>query len=161
MHHDPGLHALQVILQPLDERQEVGVEQDRGRPGVDDRVGDVVGHEADVHRLQDRAHHGNCEIAFVIAVAVPFEHGDDVALLDADLREAAGEPADAFSKGAEGPAPQIAKDDLLIGRARHRAVQKVLDQQRIDIGRGRRGQNLNGHDASSLGFPAFCSLKMS
>jgi hypothetical protein len=53
----------------------------------------------------------------VIAVAVPFEDGDDVALVDADLVKAAGEPSDPLAELPIGAAPQIAVDDLLVRRA--------------------------------------------
>ena len=90
VHQDVTLHRLQMGRELLDERQEVGVEQHRRRAAVDDRVGDVLGNEADVHCLHHGAHHRNGEVAFVIAVAVPFEDRDDVALIDANLSEAAG-----------------------------------------------------------------------
>ncbi len=134
VHQDVTLDRLQMGRELLDERQEVGVEQHRGRPAVDDRVGDVLGNEADVHRLHHRAHHRNGEIAFVVAVAVPFEDRDDVALIDADLGEAAGQPPDPLAKLAIGPAAQVAVDDLLVRRANHRRMQQMLDQQRIGVG---------------------------
>ena len=158
VHQDVGLHRLQMGRELLDERQEVGVEQHRRRAAVDDRVGDVLGNEADVHRLHHRAHHRDGEIAFVIAVAVPFEHRDDVALVDADLGEAARQPADPFAKLAIGAAAQVAIDDLLIGRARHRRMQEMLDQQRIGVGRRRRRYDLDRHGDPSV-LPFFgCSL---
>ena len=134
----------------FDQRQEVGVEQHRRRAAVDDRVGDVLGNEADVHRLHHRAHHRDGEVAFVIAVAVPFEDGDDVALVDADLGEAARKPADALAKLPVGPAAKVAVDDLLIGRARHRRMQKMLDEQGIGVGRRRRRNDLDRHGDPSI-----------
>ena len=150
VHEDVGLDRLQVILEFLHQRQKVSVEEDRRRAAVVDRVGDVLGRKAHVDHLQDSAHHRHCEIALVIAVAVPFEDGDDVALIDANLGKTAGEPPDALAEGPVGVASEIAVDDLLIRRAHHRGVQEMLDQQRIGIGRRRRRNDLDRHDASSL-----------
>ena len=151
VHQDVVLHRLQMGRELLDQRQEVGVEQHRRRAAVDDRVGDVLGNEAHVHRLHHRAHHRDGEIAFVIAVAVPFQHRDDVALVDADLGEAARQPADPLAKLPVGAAAQVAVDDLLIGRARHRRMQEMLDQQGIGVGRRRRRYDLDRH-----GDPSVC-----
>ena len=146
VHQHVVLHRLQMGRELLDQRQEVGVEQDRGRAAVDDRVGDVFGHEADVHRLHHGAHHRDREVALVVAVAVPFEDRDDVALVDADLGEAAGEPSDPFAEIAIGAAAKVAVDDFLVGRARHRRMQKVLDEQWIGVGRRRRRNDPDRHD---------------
>ena len=81
----------------------------------------------------------------MIAVAVPFHDGDRVAFLDADLRQPAGQTADAFAELPIGAAPEIAINDLLLGRARQRLVQQVFDEQRIDISRRRRLNQLDGH----------------
>ena len=152
VHQDVGLHRLQMVLELLHQRQEVSVEQNRRRAGVIDRIGDVLRRQADVNRLHDRAHHRDGEVALVIAVAIPLEDGDDVALLDADLGEPAREPPDAFAKLAEGPSPQIAIDDLLIRRAHHWGVQQMLDQQRICVGRRRRRHDLDWHDVPSVSY---------
>ncbi len=158
MHENVVLNRLQMGLELLQQRQEVGIEQNRGRAGVVDRIGDVFRDQAEVDRLHDRAHHRNGEVAFVIAVAVPFEDGDDVALLDADIGEAAGEPSDAFAKLPIGAAPQVAIDDLLVGRAHHRGVQEMLDEQRIGVGRRGRRNDLDGHGAASLSLVK-CKLR--
>ena len=150
VHEDVGLDRLQVVLELLHQRQKVGVEQNCGRAAVVDRIGDVVGRETYVDRLQDRTHHRHGEVTLVIAVAVPFEDGNDVALIHADLGKTAGEPANTLAERPVSMAPEIAVDDLLIRRADHRRVQEVLDQQRIRIRRRRWRNDLDGHDASSI-----------
>ena len=125
--------------------RKVEVEQDRLGARIVDRVGDIVGRQADVDRLHHRAHHRDREIALVIAVAVPFHDGDRVAFFDADLRQPARQTPDAFAELSIGAAPYIAINDLLLGRARQRLVQQVFDEQRIAISRRRRLDQLDGH----------------
>ena len=48
-------------------------------------------------------------------MAVPVEHGHDVARLDADL-EPAREPPDALAEHPVAVPPEVPIDDLLIGR---------------------------------------------
>ena len=68
-------------------------------------------------------------------MAVPVENGDDVARLDAEFGEPARETPDALSENPVAVPPQVAIDDLLIGRVRHRVVQQMLDEKRIRISR--------------------------
>ena len=154
VHEHVVLDRLQMRPELLHQRQEIGVEQNCRRAAVDDRIGDVLRDQADVDRLHDRAHHRDREIALVITVAVPFEDGHDVALLDPDLGEPAGKPTDALAKLPVGAPPQIAIDDLLVGRAHHRGVQQVFDQQRIGVGRRCRRNDPDGHNSSLLRFSA-------
>ena len=114
VHDDECLGRLELVGDSLDEGQKVEVEQDRLGARIVDRVGDIVGGEADVDCLHHGAHHGDCEVALVIAVAVPFHDGDRVAFLDADLRQSAGQPANAFAELPIGAAPEVAINDLLV-----------------------------------------------
>ena len=102
-----------------------------------DRVEDLLIRQANVDRLQDRAHHGNGEERLQEPVRVPVEHPDGVAGPHAERRKAAREPVDSLLQRAIGEPLLVAIDDLLIRRMQHRGVQQMLDQQRIGICRWR------------------------
>ena len=68
-------------------------------------------------------------------MAVPVQHAYDIAATDAVRSEAARKTPDSFAQIAIGVAAEIPVDDLLIGRLCHRRVKKVLDQQRVLVGR--------------------------
>jgi hypothetical protein len=146
VHDDEGLGRGEPVLDLFDQRQKIDVEQYRRCARIVEHVGDVVRCQADVDRLKDGAHHGHSEIALVVAVAVPIEDGDHVALFDADLGQSAGEAADTLAEGAIGPSPDVAVHDFLIGRSNHWRMEQMLDEQRIGISRRRRLDDLDRHE---------------
>ena len=152
MHDDEGLARGEPVLDLFDQRQKVDVEQYRRCARIVEHVCDVVRGQADVDRLKDGAHHGYGEIALVVAVAVPIEDGDHVALFDADLGQPAGEAADALAEGAIAPAPKVAVHDFLIGRSNHWRVEQMLDEQRIGISRRRGLDDLDRHELPPVRF---------
>ncbi len=123
-------HALHELLH---ERREVGVEEQRLRLRVLERVDDLLGRQAHVDRLQNRAEHRNREIAFLVAMAVPIHHGDDIAAVDAERLQNVRQLVHAPSElGVRVPAP-VAADDLVAAAVVERRAQQLADVQRISV----------------------------
>jgi hypothetical protein len=134
---DVRLHGLDPVLDLLEHRQKIGVDQEDGGAGVVERIEDLLGGEPDVHRLEHRPHHGHGEVALEVPVAVPVHHGHGVPRLDAQQRERTGELADPLVQRPVVVALQVAVDDLLVRRRGQRGMEQVFDEQRIGVGRGR------------------------
>ncbi len=77
-------------------RREGVVDEDHPVLGVVDDVGDLVGEQADVDRVQDGAEARHAEVELEVALAVPAEGRHPVALLDAEPLEDAAEALDAL-----------------------------------------------------------------
>ena len=127
---DEAAHLRQPGRQRLDQRQEIDIEQQGRGAGVVQRIEQLLGRQGEVPRLQHRAHHRDGEVAFVVAVAVPVQHRDHVAGLDAEIGQRAGQPPQPVAELPVG-VPALAIDDDLLGRAGQRRVQQMLDEQRI------------------------------
>ena len=145
MHQHVFPNRRQPFRELFDKRQEVRVDQHHRRARVVQYVQQLLGREAEIDRLQNRAHHRDRKIALMIAVAVPIEHGDDVAMPDANFRQAAGQPPYALAKVPIGVSPQVSIYDLLIRRVDERIMQQMFDEKRIRIGRRRAGDEIVGH----------------
>ena len=78
---------------------------------VDD-VGELVGVEAEVERVEDAAHERDAEVGLEVRAVVPAERGDAVAGLDAEVEQGPGEAAGAVGEVGEGVAV-----DRLVGEA--------------------------------------------
>ncbi len=140
---------LRSALMEFVERQELFVDEQGRRLGVIERVKNLLGRKADVHGLENRAHHRHSEIAFQIAVAVPIQYADDFARLHAERVEGIGELSKTFVKFAICQPTEIAIDDFLIRMIAHRRQQELLDQQWKSIRRFRRLNFTNVHASSS------------
>ena len=84
-------HALHLRQQLLDGRQQVQVDEEELILGVIDDVDDLLGKEARVDRVADRAHAGNAVVQLEVAVAVPGQRADAVADLDAQREQRLGD----------------------------------------------------------------------
>ena len=102
-----------------------------------EREQNLLGRQTDIDGLKRGAEHRDCKIGFQVAVAIPIQHAHDIAATDAFRSETIRKAPDSFAQIAIGVAAEIAVDDLLIGRLCHRRVKKVLDQQRVLVGRRR------------------------
>ena len=71
-------------LDLLENRQEVGMDQQHVVFGMVDRVEDLFGGQLDVDGVQYRSDHRHGEEAFQVAVAVPVHDRNRIALLDAE-----------------------------------------------------------------------------
>ena len=131
---DVAAHLRQPGRERLDQRQEIDIEQQGRGAGVVQSIKELLGRQGEVPRLQHRAHHRDGEVAFVVAVAVPVQHRDHVASLDAEIRQRIGQPPQPVAELPVG-VPALAIDNDLLGRAGHRRVQQVLDEQRKLVSR--------------------------
>ena len=136
-HQNDAFDGFKLPLQLLDQRKKLDVHQQELGTRVIEREQNLLGRQPDIDGLKRGAEHRDCKIAFQIAVAIPIQYADDIAATDALRSETTRKPPDSFAQIAIGVAAEIAVDDLLIGRLCHRRVKKVLDQQRVLVGRGR------------------------
>src|SRR5579885_2833224 len=90
-HRDPAFDVRAMRLQLLDERDEGEVEEDVAVLGMIDDVDDLLGEEARIDGMADRAHAGDAIIDLEMAKAVPGKRADAVRLLDAQPNERIGE----------------------------------------------------------------------
>jgi hypothetical protein len=98
-----------------------------------DRVDNLFRRQADIHRLQHRAHHRDREKRFEKAVAIPVEDPHGVTGHDTGFAQGRCETANPLLDLAVGEALQIAVDDLLIRSLHARRVPQLLEDQRILI----------------------------
>ena len=92
--------VLSAGFELLDQRQEGQVEEQRGVLGVVGDVGDLLGEQARVDGVADRADAGDGVVELEMAVAVPGQRRHPVAGLDAEPDQRVGEPADALARCA-------------------------------------------------------------
>jgi len=118
----------------LDHRQEITVEDDDRGLGVVDCVDDLVGGQPPVGGLQHRSHHRDTEKAFEIAGAVIIEDRRDLARLQSQCGQPAGQPVDAVVEIAIGIALHTAVDNLLVGGVDQRRLQQFLDDEGVVVG---------------------------
>ena len=116
---------------------EAGVGADDHAAGVVEDVDDVVGGEAGVHGVDDGAHAGDGVVELEMALAVPGEGGDTVALGDAEGLESAGEATaatlDVAVGCAGGGAVFLAGDDLGLTMVAGGVGEDGGDQQRLAL----------------------------
>ncbi len=93
-HDDVARDARQAIRDRGKARRERVIDEDHAVLSVVDHVREVVGVKADVERVQDRAGAGDREVALEVALAVPGERADPLALLDAETTERVREAVD-------------------------------------------------------------------
>ena len=126
-----------LVLDRLEDRQELGVDDDDIVGRVVDRVQDLFGRNAYVDRVQHGAHHRHGEEALEIAVAVPVHHRDRRARLDAQRREGRGEAADTRGERFVRVADAVGVDDFLRRRLREAAGEDLAYRERRVVGRRR------------------------
>ena len=80
-----------VVLELLEQRQQLPVDDDRLVAGVRRDVREVGRVQAEVQRVQDEAAARDAEVALVVLVVVPRERRDAVAGLEAEVLERDGE----------------------------------------------------------------------
>jgi hypothetical protein len=142
-------------LQPLQQSDELIVDEKRRGASVVDCVGDLFGRQTDIHRLQHGAHHRDCKERLKKAVAVPVEDAHGVAGHDPRFAQGRSETADPLPDLAIGEAPQIAVNHLLIRRLHERRVPQLLEDERILIS-GLSGLN---QPSNHGGLPRLVSLR--
>ena len=96
------------------QRQQHLVDEHGAVVRVVDDVGELVGVEAEVERVEHAAHQRDAEVGFEVRTVVPAERRDAVAGLDAESMQRAGEAPRADREVGVGVAM-----DRLVGSARH------------------------------------------
>ena len=105
------LHRLQLVLDRLDDRHQVFLdEQDLVFRVVED-IGEMMQGKPEVRRVQHRPHAGNAEIQFKVALVVQRDARHPVAPLDAERFKGVGELAGPFEKVPVGVAEDAAGVD--------------------------------------------------
>ncbi len=92
-----------------------------------DRVGDLLGRQPDIHRLQHGAHHRDREERLEKPVTVPVEDAHGITGQDPRSAQGRCETANPLLDLAIGEAPEIAVNDLLIRRLYARRVPQLLE----------------------------------
>jgi hypothetical protein len=128
---NPLADTAQLRRQPLGYRQEIGVEEDERVLRVEDGEGDLLGREADVHRVQHGAQHGQGEKQFEVTVTVPIHHAHPVTRPDAQIGECLRQAFHALEELGVGVLALIAVNDLLLRRPMADAREQVTDEQRL------------------------------
>ena len=95
--------------------QQAFVHEDRAILGVVDDVGELVGVEAEVERVEHAAHQRDAEVGLEVRAVVPAERGDAVAGRDAEIEQDPGEAAGAVGEVGAGVAA-----DRLVGECARR-----------------------------------------
>ncbi|MNF96281.1 hypothetical protein D3C84_790660 [compost metagenome] len=104
-------------------------------------VADLLGGQTHVDRVQHGADHRHGKEALQCAVTVPVEQGHGIARFDSGLDQHIGQALDTLHQGRVGVAQLVGVDDFLTGLITHAGKQQTLDQQRIAIGPGCRGND--------------------
>ena len=102
VHHDVALDGAELGGDRLQQRHEIRVHQQDAVLGVIDDVGQVRRRQTQVQGVQHRPDAGHREIRFQVAVMVPGERGDPIALPHAEGVERTGELPGALSVLAVG-----------------------------------------------------------
>ena len=104
-----------VDLRPhlFPQRQQRFVDEHRAVVGVVDDVGELVGVEAEVERVEDAADERDAEVGLEVRAVVPAERGDAVAGADAEVEQGAGE-----APGAAGEVARRCSDGSTCPRRR-------------------------------------------
>ena len=132
-HHDDGLDRLQVVLDARQQRNERGVDDDAAVLGVVDDVGQLLGREPDVQRVQHRSHAGDGEIRLEVALVVPAEGADAVTRLDAEPGQGGGQPLGPggdLDEAGLAAAALLHRDDGAVAVHPLPVEQQVSDQER-------------------------------
>ena len=144
-HQNDALDGFKLSMQLFDQREKLDVHQQQFGTRVIEREQNLLRRQPNIDGFQGGTEHGDCKIGFQVAVAIPVQHAHDITATDAFRSEAARKTPDSFAQIAISVAAEVAVDDLLISRLRHRRVKKMLDQQRISVGRRRVLDQKIGH----------------
>ena len=90
-HQDESGSFLQFVHHSSQQRNQRSVHQDHVVFGVVDHVGELLGEETDVQRMQHGAHARDGKVGFEMFLVVPLESGDTVAGTDAQSFQRGGE----------------------------------------------------------------------
>ena len=133
-HDHDVLHGLELVVDGFDDRHEVQVDEDDLVLGMVGDVGNMLGRQARVQRVQHRADAGDAEIELEMAIGVPGDGADPVAELDAQtlqgFRQLLGPLVRVLVPVAVDRPLDGARHDLDVGIGGGRIVDDLRDQQR-------------------------------
>ena len=132
-HDDEVLYPFDVVGDPLQGRQDRGVDENHRVLGIVDHVLQVLREEPGIQRMQDGSGTGDREIQLQMPVVVPCQGADPVASTDAELLQGMGQlrhPLTELGVGVPMPTGFASRHDLLGRKQRRRPPQKVLQRQR-------------------------------
>ena len=149
-HHHDLLDRGELVRDPLHQLDEGEVHEQHPVLGVVDDVDDLLGEEAGVHRVQHGAHAGDAVEELLVAVAVPGQRADPVAVFDAEPGHEVGDaPRAPLAFGIA-----VAVDRAFDGARDHLAVAVILRRvanQRRDHQRDLLHQAVHGSSPRSVG----------
>ncbi len=132
VHQHQVPQALEGRQQGCEQREQRTVDEDHLVVRVVDDVGELVGEQADVQRVQHAARARGAEIEFEMARRIPAEGGDTAVLRDTELVEHPSQPAGALGPGRIGGALTARAgggDDLLVPVVLLGAIEQVGDRE--------------------------------
>ena len=135
--------VLSVLVHALDDRQQVEVDEDDLVFGVVGDIGDMLGRQPRIERVQHRADAGDAEIELEMAIGVPGDGADPVAELDAQALQRLGELLGALGRVAVAVAMDRpldrARDDLDVGIVGGGEIDHLRNQQRTVLHQAEHG----------------------
>ena len=155
-HDHDMLHRLEMRPHALDDRQQVEVDEDRLVLGVVGDVGDVLGRQPRVDRVQHGADAGDAEIELEVAIGVPGDGADRIAELDAQPLQGLGELLGALGRVLVAVAVDRPLDraghDLDVGVVPSGKVDDLRNQQRTVLHQAEHGVSSVTLAARNEGF---------
>src|SRR5216117_1738679 len=132
--HDPA-HARDLVADRLEHRPRARVGEDHRVLGMVDDVGEVLGREPEVQRVEDAADERRRPVDLEVAVAVPGQGRHTVALPEAEGREGAGEACRPLGKVrvrvAEERAAGDARGERLLREEPTAPLEEVRQRERV------------------------------
>ena len=90
MRDDDDVREIACGPEGFEDLQQRLVDDDHLVLGIVDDVGELVGEQAGVQRVDDRTHRGDREVQLEVLALVPQQRGDRVSLANAELGQRAG-----------------------------------------------------------------------
>ena len=114
------LDGLELGRHPGQEGDEGGVDEDHPVLGVVGDVGQLLGEQPEVQRVEHGAHRGDGQVGLEVLLGVPGEGGDPVALPDAEAGQGRGQPVGPVGHlGEAGPPARLALERHHLAPAEH------------------------------------------
>jgi hypothetical protein len=134
------LHRLELGGHPGQERDDRGVDEDDPVLGVVGDVGQLLGEQPQVQRVEDGAHRRDGHVGLQVLLVVPGEGADPVALADPQAGQGSSQPVGPLGHlGEGGPPARLALE------CHHLALAEDAPAVAED-GRDREGEVLHGRE---------------
>ncbi len=134
VHHDEVADGLERLEQRPQQRGQRPVDEDHLVLGVVRDVGELLGEQADVQRVEHAPRAGRREVELEVTCRVPREGRDPPVVGDAEVVEHSAQPTRALGpgpvRGALDPRRRRG-DDLLVGEQLLGPAEQVRDRERV------------------------------